>query len=233
MDAGEAAIERLLDGIPMLKETTAVLPTGYDAGVLAAWRDIGVVLDHGIETVEFRFRSSNRQFDVNYDAQVHSCIIERTRAPVSSQRTVEGRLLMADFNEPRTRCRIHPPTMSPVECEFDERLEDSVYENLRSFVRIRGEAEEDPETGRVRRLRIIEIEPLRDVTGVPEMVSEGFWQSRSVEQLAAEQGLDAPQDLGRLIGAGAVLWGSDEEFDEFVHGIEARRRESREHAAKR
>jgi hypothetical protein len=40
--------------------------------------------------------------------------------------------------------------------------------------------------------------------------------SKTVEELAAEQGVQLPQNLDRLLGAGAQLWDSDAEFDEFL-----------------
>ncbi len=60
---------------------------------------------------------------------------------------------------------------------------------------------------------------------------DAFWQPKTAEELAAEQGIDGPQDLDGLIGDGAELWDTDEEFDEFLRGIEARRRESQEKAS--
>jgi hypothetical protein len=54
-----------------------------------------------------------------------------------------------------------------------------------------------------------------------------FSQRRSIEELAAEQGVRLDGQLERILGAGADLWASDEAFEEFVQGIYERRRESR------
>ncbi len=51
-----------------------------------------------------------------------------------------------------------------------------------------------------------------------------FWKERTIEELAAEQGVAGPQSLDELMGQGSVLWGSEREFDEFVDAIQARRR---------
>lgn len=53
-----------------------------------------------------------------------------------------------------------------------------------------------------------------------------FLERKSFEQLAAEQGVKLEGQLERILGAGADLWSSDEEFEEFVRGIYERRRES-------
>jgi hypothetical protein len=55
----------------------------------------------------------------------------------------------------------------------------------------------------------------------------GFSESRSIEDLAAEQGVK-PTKLKDILGKGADLWESDREFERFVEGIYDRRREDRE-----
>ena len=42
---------------------------------------------------------------------------------------------------------------------------------------------------------------------------ENFWVERTVEELAAEQGVSLPQKIDVLIGAGADLWDDAEDFD--------------------
>ena len=50
---------------------------------------------------------------------------------------------------------------------------------------------------------------------------------KSIEELAAEQGVAIPQRWEDLYGAGEHLWESDEEFDEFLKGIYERRQRGR------
>jgi len=54
-----------------------------------------------------------------------------------------------------------------------------------------------------------------------------FFQRKSIEELAAEQGIK-PTKLDDILGKGAHLWESDHEFEQFVADIYARRREGRE-----
>jgi hypothetical protein len=56
-----------------------------------------------------------------------------------------------------------------------------------------------------------------------------FSERKSIEQLAAEQGV-RPTKLEDILGKGADLWESDQEFEKFVADIYARRREDRERA---
>ena len=55
-----------------------------------------------------------------------------------------------------------------------------------------------------------------------------FWRKRTVDELAAEQGIAVPQSLDEMIGAAADLWDDDEDFDRFVQRIQDRLPELRE-----
>ena len=63
----------------------------------------------------------------------------------------------------------------------------------------------------------------RTKTKIPER-NGAFWQHRTIEQIAAEQGIKET-DVDKLIGRGKDLWSSDEEFERFVAGIYERRRQ--------
>ncbi len=52
-------------------------------------------------------------------------------------------------------------------------------------------------------------------------------ERKTIEQLAAEQGVK-PTRLEDILGKGAHLWKSDEEFERFVADIYAQRREDRD-----
>ncbi|HJT78554.1 MAG TPA: hypothetical protein VJ739_15220 [Gemmataceae bacterium] len=49
-------------------------------------------------------------------------------------------------------------------------------------------------------------------------------RTRSLAELAAEQGLAGPQDLDALFGAGADLWDDDDDFEAFLAGLRESRR---------
>jgi len=48
-----------------------------------------------------------------------------------------------------------------------------------------------------------------------------------VDEIAAEQGKGLVTDFDALLGQGADLWKSDEEFEQFLAGIYERRRQGR------
>jgi uncharacterized protein (DUF2384 family) len=60
-----------------------------------------------------------------------------------------------------------------------------------------------------------------------ERAPTSFSERKSIEELAAEQGI-RPTRLEDILGKGADLWKSDQEFEQFVEDIYARRREDRE-----
>jgi hypothetical protein len=58
-----------------------------------------------------------------------------------------------------------------------------------------------------------------------QKADNSFWQERSIEDLAAEQGVEIGRQLEKVDGAGADLWENDQEFEQFVEGIQERRHE--------
>jgi hypothetical protein len=132
-------------------------------------------------------------------------------------RTLEGRLLMADFRVEGERCRLHPPIGDPIVCTFDESLSAKVHEFLRRYVRVRGEAREDAETGRIASIAITTIEPVSvGEEAIETITAEDFWQEKTLEELAEEQGVQSPVDFEDVFGKAAALWESDEDFETFL-----------------
>jgi hypothetical protein len=52
-------------------------------------------------------------------------------------------------------------------------------------------------------------------------------KQKTIEELAAEQGIDPRTQFTKALGAGKGLWRSDEEFEQFLAGIYERRRQDR------
>lgn len=68
-----------------------------------------------------------------------------------------------------------------------------------------------------------------EIDGLPAAPND-FWESRSIDELAEEQGIDAPQQFDGMIGAAADLWDDDEDVERFVNGIREHRHGTRKHA---
>ena len=75
--------------------------------------------------------------------------------------------------------------------------------------------------------KIAEIETVDGETNESSASRGNFWRKRTVDELAAEQGITVPQPLDEMIGAATDLWADDEEFDRFVQGIYDRRLDQR------
>jgi hypothetical protein len=61
-------------------------------------------------------------------------------------------------------------------------------------------------------------------TPVPAPVPSPERRTRSLAELAAEQGLTGPQDFDALFGAGAELWPDDDDFEAYLARLRASRR---------
>ena len=61
--------------------------------------------------------------------------------------------------------------------------------------------------------------PAGEIAEETPMRARNFWRKRTVDELAAEQGIAVPQQLDEMIGAAAELWHDDRDFDRFVQAI--------------
>lgn len=209
MDLGEAALDHMAEGLQRVSQGQS-LPSGWDTGVLVAWRELGSLFDRGVDQIEVRRAKRNVVSIVQYTRPLRDQIVQRIRGPMHDLITVEGRLLMADFDEARRRCRVHPSYGPPVTCIFREEQREAILDLLTKYVRVVGQGERDEDQGRVRVVKIADIEPI-EVPGDAEEF--GFWQHPTVEVLAQRQAVGAverPEDLA------ADVWESDSELEEFL-----------------
>jgi len=139
-------------------------------------------------------------------------------------RTIEGRLLMADFGEHESRCRVHPLAGEPVLCLFDEAQKDEVRVDILHYVRIVGEAKQDPRTGKIASIKIHHIQRLNDPKGeAADWLPPGaptardFWESPTLDELAKAQDVQPATDVTTLFGTwpGEV----DDGFEEVIEQL--------------
>ncbi len=213
---GETALQKLLEGLPILEDPNAALPEGYDTGVLSSWRDAGRLLGRGVENIRFEMQTESVCQSASFNSHLNEQIAERLQAPVHNRRTVQGRLLMGDFKETGYRCRINPPVGAAVSCTFEDTHRDTVLGALTKFVRVVGEATETED--RITSLHIADIEVLEG--GEQEV---GFYEGPfdfedfvSIESAAAEQGVEPVTDFELLLGR---FWPEDETADDFVAAL--------------
>ncbi|WP_373500498.1 hypothetical protein [Desulfococcus sp.] len=226
MDFGQEILEKALAGLDHVQKTGDTLPPGCDVGVLLAWRDAGVLFSQGVKEIAFTLNHREQPLATHFTPEGFTRIQERIKGPQTNIRTIEGRLLMADFKEHGTRCRVHPAAGEPVLCLFDEAQKDEVLEDILQFVRIVGEAREDSVTGKIASIKIHDIERLEDKEneatellpqGTP--ISRSFWESPSLEELAQAQNVKPLTDVRSLMGTwpGEIDDGFEEAIDELRH----------------
>lgn len=191
-----------------------------------AWRDAGVLFSQGITKIDFTMNHRKTPLTTAFTPEGFTRIQERIKGPQKNIRTVEGRLLMADFKEHGTRCRVHPSVGEPVLCLFDEAQRDEVLEDILHYVRIVGEAKEDPMTGRIASIKIHDIERLEDheddaVDLLPQgtPISRDFWESPTLDELAQAQNVRPMADVRMLFGTwpGEMNDGFEDVIDELRH----------------
>ncbi len=215
MDLGECAVQAFVRGIGWL-EAREEVPPSWDPGVLMALRELSPVFRRGIESIDIGVSGGERGRLSESSVVRIGRIVTHT---VTNVRTVEGRLLMADFKESGPRCRVHPPVGPPIECTFDDAHRQAVLDALTRYVRVTGEAELEPTTGRIKQLVIADIEVIRWNGG--EEITYEFWELPGIDELARIQNVrpvERPEDLI------APIWESAEELERFLADVYAARR---------
>ncbi len=222
-DFGLDIIEKAVIGLSAVqKKLNNTLPAGYDAGVLMAWRDAGMLFSRGVDKIEVILNHREIPISTVYTPRGFTRLQERIKGPQTNIRTIEGRLLMADFKEHGTRCRVHPSAGEPVLCLFDDEQKDEVLENILQYVHIVGEATEDAVSGKITSIKIHNIEQLEEreneavdllPKGTP--ISHSFWESPTIDELAKSQHVRPMVDIRALFGT----W-PDEENDGFEETID-------------
>ena len=207
MGMGREVFEKSLAGLGEVQKGGDALPLGFDSGVLLAWRDVGNLFQKGVREIRFTLNGDREPFEVSYSSEGYERVQERIVSPQVRMRSIEGRLLMADFKEHGTRCRIHPSAGPPVLCLFTEDQRDEVLENILHYVRVIGEAKEDPETGKIPSIKMADIQKLEDredrqkeLLPVGTPLPTDFWTSATIEELAEAQSVEPMADVTALFG---------------------------------
>ena len=223
-DLGLQSFEKFVEGLGAVTSGGEAYPPGYDAGVLLAIRDAGRLFDRGVDLIEFTLNYRAEPLHVLYNRDGYARVQQRIIGPQLNKRTIEGRLLMADFKERGSRLRVHPSSGDPVICLFSDSLRDEVYRSILHFVRVTGEAKEDPISHKIVSITISDIERVEAKEDqAVEILPSGaplpgdFWQSMSFDELAAAQGVRPLTHIDALVGS----WPGDvnDGFEESVHKL--------------
>ncbi len=227
MDFGMEILENSIRGLDEVQKMADEdpLPNGYDAGVLMAWRDAGLLFFQGVESIEVTLNHRSGPLKTCFTPYGYERIQRRIKGPQINIRTIEGRLLMADFKEHGTRCRVHPSAGDPILCLFDEEQKDEVLDDILQYVRVVGEAKEDTFTGRITSIKIHDIQRLEgfedtavDLLPQGTPISRNFWESPSLDELALSQNVQPLANVRSLFGT----WPGDDD-DGFEAAIDSLR----------
>jgi hypothetical protein len=221
LDPTIEALHASINGLKKIQRKGNSIPDGVDLGVLLAWKEVGVLFAHGVSEMKFSLRQGRKTLRTTYTPKGFLCLQEKIKGPITNVRAVEGRLMMADFKEQGTRCRIHPETGAPILCLFKDEQKEDILDNMLHYVRIVGEAKIDPNSDRIEAIKIIDIERLeeredREIDLLPQgtPVSSEFWVPQSFEELVRAQGVMPLSDPSVLFGT----WpgGPDDNFEKRI-----------------
>jgi hypothetical protein len=219
-DLGEEAIYKMMVGLRAI-EVDKPLPPEYDYGVLKAIRDAGKIMDRGVDSIKINSDTSLGRKKATYTLPVRKQIETRIQRYEYGLSTVEGRLVMLDMEEDKLRCRLRPSVGEPFLCSYDEDLTEQIDKYLRKFVRVRGDATFDKETGKILNLFIKDLESIEEssASNLPPSPLSSFWTGKSFEHIASEQGVYPTDDTGKLSGD----WPEGEDFDDFLKAVRSSR----------
>lgn len=224
-DFGLEVLEKAMRALNAIQEPGMPISSDCDGGVMQAWVDMGKLFDRGVErialTLNHRGAPTGATFTVEGRAQIQKRIEELAAEPLVDAVTVEGRLLMADFKENETQCRVHPTVGAPVSCRFTGEQKEKVFKNLLHFVRVVGKATRNPVSKKITGVEIHDINRLDGQEGDARQLSDSndFWESPTLEELARRQGVKPMTDVRKLFGT----WPGDPD-DGFEEAINALRR---------
>ena len=219
-DVGEEAIFKLMVGLRAI-EFDKPLPAEYDYGVLIALRNAGKIMDRGVDSININSTTSLGRKRATYTVPVRKQIEKKIDRYGYGLTAVEGRLVMLDMEEDKLRCRLRPSIGDPFLCSYDEELADQIDKYPRKFVRVRGDATFDKETGKILNLHIKDLESIEETTTsmFPPSPLSSFWTGKTFEQLTSEQAVYPVDDIGKLSGD----WPEDEDFDDFLKAVRGSR----------
>lgn len=153
-DMASSTLERLINHVNELR----VDSQGYtgDRPTLRGLQKVATLVKREVETIEVVYRDEQRQAETVFDPFVKERIEVLLGAPREGEKTVKGTLV--EINIENNTCKIHPDDESPIECDYDENLEDDLIAGLKRKIEMAGQYRELNRPGSI---RITKIERFR------------------------------------------------------------------------
>lgn len=92
-----SSIHSSLSAAHSTSPSNEVLPAGYDAGVLTAWRDAGILFRQNISRIEITLNHRSSPIKTVFNPEGFQRIQNKILGPQTNIRTIEGRLLLWMF----------------------------------------------------------------------------------------------------------------------------------------
>ena len=134
------------------------------------------------------------------------------RPPTAKEDALVGVLVEADFES--FTARLRGPGGSRTQVQFPPELADEIKQALREPARLRGEVRYDPKTSEARAVELREI--VRGDQLALGLEPGDFWTTRTVVEIAAEQGIAPIGDVETLRDNEAT----DDEVDRILAALE-------------
>ena len=172
-DIATAAMTKLISGLEFLRiSENGSLPEGYDQGVLVVLEDLGKMLNHGIDSMEFDVKTPKEHIISTYDGYTHSRVIETISEPEEKIAAVTGTLLMVNFRKERYRCHLFLDDDNYISCTFDEDVANDIEGAMRSNVNAIGIATINPVDDKIAQFHIKQIAVLDENNLSPQQLSD-------------------------------------------------------------
>lgn len=192
----------LTKGLKELREDPYTLPLYFDPPIVNGLVTLcGGISRRNINRIEFR---TGDDLHFVLDPSMRSSLKHAQKISSQQEITIVGRLHMGDFDPMSLRCRIDTHAGS-ITCDLDDELKEVVFDLLNELVMASGVAELQPDALTVRVLHLTEIAKIETA------------QSKSLESLAAEQGVQPLDSIAQLRGEDI------EGFDDFLSIIRSAR----------
>lgn len=218
-DLGENAYRALLQGLETLDDNAIAWPEGFDVGVALAISDMSQTFRRGVSRVSFTLNHRTRPVTATLDEAKFVKVRVRLAKPEPEIVTLEGRLMMVDLKESGPKFRIDRSFGTSVICDFGDEIGSKIPEFLKSYVRVQGRADYNADN-EITRFHVLSIERVGEgeagnlfslPSETPRFDPEAFWKSKSIEELAKEQGLETAPELEKFMGG----WPPEELNDDF------------------
>lgn len=234
-DIGEQSLETFLAGLADLSrevDQASSIPVGFDPGVLEAFEAYSDLLEHGIDTISFSAPRSRNCAEVTYTARTRDTIRAVLRRPLEQGRSSKvGRLKALNGHDALTGT-LWEADGTRWTCFFKPEHLELLPEAWLKTVTVVGEAilDERSRTGKlsVDTILIQQATPLKLPEGA---MSEPFWSSASLEELAAIQDVWPVTQLADLAAGWPLDDVPEDTFADLLKDRVERRRSHRQDSA--